>query len=133
MPPGADQLGQGGIFPNLTVQDAIQSSLSTYKKYGYSFDATKHFISNSKNAFRFMAVDPRNQGPRFTGIFSIPVCNVSDAINQTYKMKEYILQDYGHESRPKWCGPVCSNDQNVTDAFLHAAHMDGFKSPTVGC
>lgn len=133
MPPGADQLGPGGIFPNLTIQDAIQSSVSTFKKYGYTYNATEHFIDNTENSFHDMALDPKMVGAHFTGIFSIPVCDVGNAANSSFKLKQYILQDYGHESRPKWCGNICNGDAKATADFYHAANMDNFKSPTHGC
>jgi hypothetical protein len=47
--------------------------------------------------------------------------------------KQYVLQPYGGNSRPQWCGPVCTGREDVTTAFLAAAHLDGFKSPTEAC
>jgi hypothetical protein len=68
-------------------------------------------------------------GAAWEGIFSIPVCNVSQAADQNYSDKQYILQDYGHDSRPVWCGPICDNDLEKTKLFINATLMEGFQSP----
>lgn len=63
----------------------------------------------------------------------MPVCDVGGAVDADYQLKEYILQPYGHDSRPCWCGAVCSGDLQKTRDFIKAANMGGFQSPKHLC
>jgi hypothetical protein len=97
--------------------------------------------------------NPYTEGAAWEGTFTVPVrscpslrslasltvhfiqvCDVSWVTQQQYlRQKQFILQPYASNSRPKWCGPVCTGSHDVTTAFLAAAHMDSFKNPTQGC
>ncbi|ORY12781.1 hypothetical protein BCR34DRAFT_563349 [Clohesyomyces aquaticus] len=61
-------------------------------------------------------------------MFTIPVCDVGAAVGSDFFNKDWILQNYGHESRPVWCGNVCGGDEQKTMHFIKAANMEGFKS-----
>ncbi|KAG4440634.1 hypothetical protein IFR05_003893 [Cadophora sp. M221] len=135
-PPGADQLGQGdwsGITVQLTSpKDVINSSLDSYNVAGYNYDSSTA-ASRAQSALSDGWRNPGAQGPSWEGTFTIPVCNVGSAINSDYFDKEWILQDYGHDSRPVWCGPVCNGDLTTTQNFIKAANMEGFRSPKHLC
>lgn len=47
--------------------------------------------------------------------------------------KNYILEEYGEDARPMWCGNICSNSESQTAAFIKAANMGNFESPVVIC
>ncbi|KAL6718497.1 hypothetical protein ACLMJK_004589 [Lecanora helva] len=130
--PGMDQLGNGD-YAGVKVQDLISSSLDSYNVAGYNYDNTTAY-NRAKSALEDGWRNPAQQGPSWEGTFTIPVCDVSNAIaDPNFERKEWILQPYGHDSRPNWCGPICSGDLQKTRDFIHAANMDGFKSPKHLC
>ncbi|KAI9758087.1 MAG: hypothetical protein M1835_000623 [Candelina submexicana] len=130
-PKGMDQLGKGD-YAGIKVQDIISSSLDSYNVAGYSYTAdTAH--DRALSALRDHWRNPGDQGPSWEGTFTIPVCDVSWAINNKVERKEWILQPYGHDSRPNWCGHICGGDAQKTKEFIQAANMNGFKSPTYLC
>lgn len=131
VPPGADQLGQGD-FAGVTVADVINSSLDSYNVAEYAYDADKA-AERVQDALGGGWQNPGAQGPSWEGTFTVPVCDVSDAVNQDWYMKEYILEDHDENARPVWCGPICSNDWDKTKRFIEAAGMGGFKSPKHIC
>lgn len=131
MPPGADQLGQGD-YAGIKVSDVISSSIDSYNVAEYAYDANKA-AERVHEALEQGWRNPGAQGPSWEGTFTIPVCDVSGAVGQDWFDKEYILQEYGSNSRPVWCGPICSNDWDKTKRFIDAANMDGFKSPKHIC
>ncbi|KAI9840146.1 MAG: hypothetical protein M1838_004199, partial [Thelocarpon superellum] len=62
------------------------------------------------------------------------VCDVGGAAIAGIPDAQYILMPYnGWESRPHYCGAICSNDVAKTKRFVTAANMDNFKSPTRYC
>lgn len=130
-PPGMDQLGQGE-YSSVTVADVINSSLDAYAVAGYDY-TTETAASRARSAIEDGWRNPGAQGPSWEGTFTIPVCDVGAAVGANYFNREYILQPYGHESRPNWCGPVCGGSEDQTKAFIEAAHMTGFESPTHLC
>ena len=130
-PPGADQLGQGD-FAAVTVQDAINSSLDAYIAAGYNYNNVTAY-QRAQSAITSQWANPAAQGPAWEGIFTIPVCNISTTVNSDYYDKAWILEDYGHDSRPVWCGPICDGDVQKTRDFIHAANMDNFESPRHLC
>ena len=78
--------------------------------------------------------NPGAQGASWEGTFTIPVCDVSTAIEADYQDKQYILQPYiGDNSRPLWCGPVCGGNLTTTQAFNAAEQMTKFDSPKQAC
>ena len=131
-PPGADKLGKGD-YAAVTIQDIINSSLDAYIVAGYNYDN----VTASQRALSAITqqwANPAAQGPAWEGIFTIPVCNISASTDMDLPWTgEYILQPYGHESRPVWCGPICDGDIPKTRAFIHAANMDNFESPRHYC
>ena len=130
-PPGADQLGQGD-YSGVTVQDVINSSLDSYNVAGYSYNADTA-AQRAKSALQDQWANPGSQGPSWEGTFTIPVCDVGAAVAAGFPSGEFILQDYGHDSRPVWCGPICGNSADQTKAFIAAAKMDNFQSPKHLC
>ena len=130
-PPGADQLGQGK-YPGVNITDIINASLDAYNVAGYTYtNATA--AARAESALKDGWADPSTVGPSWEGTFTIPVCDVGAAVNSDYWGKQYILQDYGHDSRPLWCGPICSGSIQQTQAFISAANMNNFESPTHLC
>ena len=125
-PPGADRLGQDDYLL-VHITDIINSSLDAYNVAGYSYtNATA--AARAESALKEGWANPGKVGPAWEGTFTIPVCDVGAAVGSNYEGKQYILQDYGHDSRPMWCGPVCSGDLQRTKDFIHAANMDNFES-----
>lgn len=130
-PPGADSLGQNE-YSGVNVEDIINSSLDAYNVAGYDYSADTA-ASRAKDAISSAWANPGSQGAAWEGIFTVPVCDVSSAIGQNYDQGEFILQPYGHDSRPCWCGPVCGGDMQKTKDFISATNMDGFESPKQAC
>ncbi|KAI2628536.1 hypothetical protein GGR54DRAFT_636255 [Hypoxylon sp. NC1633] len=131
MPPGADKLGQGD-YAGVSVSDVINSSLDSYNVAEYNYDASKA-ADRVHEALQGGWRNPGAQGPSWEGTFTIPVCDVSGAISQDWKDKQYILEEYDDDARPVWCGPICSNDWDKTSRFINAANMGNFKSPKHLC
>lgn len=131
MPPGADQLNQGP-YAGVTVQDVIASSLDAYTVAGYNYDSATA-TARVQDALQNQWANPGDQGPSWEGTFTIPVCDVSAMIGTETQGKEYILMGHSQDNRPHWCGPICGGDWERTKAFIHAANMDNFKSPTHYC
>ena len=130
-PTGSDQLGQGD-YAGVTVQDVLNSSLDAYIAAGYNYNNETAF-QRAQTAITTEYANPAAQGAAWEGIFTIPVCNVSTAVNSDYYGKQYIIEDYGHDNRPMWCGPICDGDVQKTRDFIHAANMDNFQSPRHIC
>ena len=131
VPPGADQLGKGA-YAGVTVQDLISSSLDAYNVAGYSY-TNDTAIQRAESAIRDQWANPGALGPAWEGIFTIPVCDVSAMIPADVYAKQYILEQYGHDNRPVWCGPICSGDLTKTQEFIRAANMQNFQSPKHLC
>jgi hypothetical protein len=130
-PPGAEQLGSGQ-YQNISVANVIESSVKAYQQAGYNYTSDV-MAARMADAVQTGSGNPMAAGAAWEGIFSIPVCNVSQAVDQNYSDKQYILQDYGHDSRPVWCGPICDNDLEKTKLFINATLMEGFQSPRHLC
>ena len=130
-PPGSDQLGQGE-YVGVTIQDVINSSLDSYNVAGYNYTADTA-AQRAQSALESQWANPGAQGPSWEGTFTIPVCDISSIIGANLYDGQFILQDYGHDSRPVWCGPICSNSADQTKAFIAAAQMTNFQSPKHLC
>ncbi|KAJ5580842.1 hypothetical protein N7450_007143 [Penicillium hetheringtonii] len=130
-PPGSDSLGQNE-YSGVSVEDIINSSLDAYNVAGYDYSSDT-LASRAQDAISNAWANPGSKGAAWEGIFTVPVCDVSSTIGQNYDLGEYILQPYGHDSRPCWCGPVCGGDLEKTKEFIKATNMDGFKSPKHLC
>lgn len=114
------------------LQDVLNSSLDAHYAAGLNYDAqTAHDRAN--DAISNGWANPGEKGASWEGIFNIPVCDVGWAKDSDFYKKEYILQPYGHESRPVWCGPICENDHQKTSDFLDAVQMRGLDSPRHLC
>ena len=115
------------------MQDVVLSSLGAYEIAGYDYDNMTAY-GRVKSALEGQWANPGAQGPRWEGTFTIPVCNVSTAINKYYQDKQYILQPHnGDNRRPVWCGPICGGNLNTAQAFIAAAQMTDFDSPKQAC
>ena len=130
-PPGSDSLGQNE-YSGVKVEDIINSSLDAYNVAGYDYSSDT-LASRAEDAISNAWANPGSKGAAWEGIFTIPVCDVSSAIGQDYDYGQFILQPYGHDSRPVWCGPICDGDLDKTKDFIKATHMDGFQSPKHLC
>ena len=132
-PPGIDRFGEGD-YKGLRVEDVINSSLDSWLIAGYNY-TEKTANDQTLEALRQGIKKPSSlASPAWQGTFTIPVCDVSSAAKANIRDASDILMEFnGRESRPKWCGPVCSNNQAVTDAFIRAAQMENFKSPSEPC
>ncbi|KAM0187316.1 hypothetical protein ACHAPI_011229 [Fusarium lateritium] len=108
LPPGADKLGQG-VCSGVSVEDIIESSLDAYNVAGYNYDSETR-AARAEDAIANAWVSPGSKGAAWEGIFTVPVCDVGAAVDADYSYKQYILQPYGHDSRPIWCGPICKGD-----------------------
>ncbi|KAF6239129.1 hypothetical protein HO173_003002 [Letharia columbiana] len=96
---------------------------------GYDYDNNTG-CNRVRPALESQWANPGAQGASWEGTFTIPVCDVSTAIEADYQDKQYILQPYiGDNSRPLWCGPVCGGNLTTTQAFNAAAQMTKFDSP----
>ncbi|KAJ5143048.1 uncharacterized protein N7515_001835 [Penicillium bovifimosum] len=130
-PPGLDSLGQNE-YSGVSREDIINSSLDAWEVAGYNYDSDTA-ASRAEDAIGNAWASPGSKGASWEGIFTIPVCDVGSAVDADYQDKEYILQPYGHDARPVWCGPICEGDQDKTQSFIKAANMDGFQSPKHLC
>ncbi|CAL5865852.1 uncharacterized protein PFLUO_LOCUS58 [Penicillium psychrofluorescens] len=133
-PWGSDRMGKsplweqegnsGPFWKNLDPLDAINSSVKSYEAAGNNYNPHtfasrmgKLFASGS-NAFK--------DGASMEGLWTIPVCDISATVNNyPYAQKEYILQPYGYENRPVWCGPICGGNKNTTAEFYKKANFKG--------
>ena len=130
-PPGFENLGTGE-YSGVTYEDIINSSLDSYNVAQYSYtNATA--AARAEAAIKDGWANPGAVGPSWEGTFTIPLCDISAAVNSDYWGKQYILQPYDQESRPVWCGPICSGSVQQTQAFIQAANMVGFESPRHLC
>ncbi|KAL8935688.1 MAG: hypothetical protein Q9211_004572 [Gyalolechia sp. 1 TL-2023] len=132
-PMGSDRLGQGD-YASITIEDVINSSLDayTYAQFNYTAETA---AARALDALQNGWGNPGVATASWEGVFTIPVCDVGWAIAADVDYKHFILQPVGEGGRyrPQWCGPVCSGDEAMTRAFIHAANMDNFKSPKFKC
>lgn len=72
-------------------------------------------------------VNPLFENNAIEGLWTIPVCDISAAADQSYPGKLNILQPY-ESSNAQWCGPICNNDDDTTREFFEATNMvyEGF-------
>ncbi|KAL8693421.1 MAG: hypothetical protein Q9224_003753, partial [Gallowayella concinna] len=112
--------------------DIISSSLDSYNVARYSYDASTA-AARAQDALTNGWANPGNSGASWEGVFTIPVCDVGWAANSDLERKQYILQGHDHDARPNWCGPICNGDEGMTQEFIKAANMEGFRSPKVLC
>ncbi|KAI4253819.1 MAG: hypothetical protein LQ352_003460 [Teloschistes flavicans] len=131
-PPGADQLDAGTNYPGVTVADVINSSLDSYNVARYSYNADTA-ASRAEDALSSGWGNPGSKGASWEGVFTVPVCDVGWAVGSTLQGKDFILQPYDHDSRPVWCGPVCTGNLQTTKDFIAAANMNNFDSPKHLC
>ncbi|KAI2792241.1 hypothetical protein POX_b02278 [Penicillium oxalicum] len=130
-PPGADRLGSNE-YSGVTIEDVIKSSWDAWNVAGYNYNADTA-RQRAESAIKDGWAVPGAHGAAWEGIFTIPVCDVGAAVDSDWQDKQYILQNYGHDSRPVWCGPICGGDIQKTRDFIKAANMEGFQSPKHLC
>ncbi|CAI7658698.1 unnamed protein product [Penicillium glandicola] len=130
-PPGLGNIGQGD-HSGINIADVINSSLNVWAIacYNYNSDTTSERVSG---AIKTSWVCPRSQGASWEGVFTIPMYHVRSTIDSNDLYREYVLQAYGHDSCPVWCGPICSGDVHTTQDYIKAANMEGFDSPKHLC
>ncbi|PLB55528.1 hypothetical protein P170DRAFT_443287 [Aspergillus steynii IBT 23096] len=121
-----------GPYSGISIEDIINSSLDAYNAAGYDYNADKA-TERASDAVSNAWASLGKKGASCEGVFTIPVCDVGGAVNSDFESKEYILQPYGHDMRPVWCGAICGGDQQTTQIFINAANMGGFKSPKHLC
>lgn len=113
------------------MQDVIKSSLDAYTFAGYNYtEQMAH--DRASDALTQGWASPVALGPAWEGIFDIPVCDISSAIESDIQHKDQILKTYGEDKRPRWCGSICGTPE-ATRQFIEAANMKNFKSPKVKC
>ncbi|KAJ5624508.1 hypothetical protein N7510_000817 [Penicillium lagena] len=118
--------GTGNFYTWLNPYNAVISSVKSWQVAGNNYttqtweERMKGIISGGHN--------PLFDGNAIEGLWTIPVCNISAAVDQNYPGKSNILQPYGSRS-VEWCGPICDNDDDTTLEFFKAANMvfDGFE------
>lgn len=73
--------------------------------------------------------NPWFEGDAMEGLWTIPVCDMSAVASGAasgeldWPDMTSILQPYGTGSIPKWCGPICKNDESATQEFFAAANL----------
>ncbi|QVM05918.1 hypothetical protein D8B26_000625 [Coccidioides posadasii str. Silveira] len=130
-PWGGDRLG-AGAFEGITPQDVIRSSIKSHRAGGYDYSA-ETFSSRMTEAYK-NGNNPFSEGPSMEGIWTIPVCDVSAAIENDYcPNKQYILQPFGSDKRQVWCCPICEGDMQKSLIFMDRAHLSDTDDPVYGC
>lgn len=124
-----DKLGKDD-FAFVTKKYVIRSAVAAHKiaRYDYTDSLAMDRI---KNALEIGEGKPFE--PSWEGIFNIAVCDVSKMIYHDWPkdLKSKILVPYGKS--PKWCGPICEDDNVETRKFFEVTHMEGLKGPFIGC
>ncbi|KAI9889475.1 MAG: hypothetical protein M1814_005258 [Vezdaea aestivalis] len=131
-PPGFDHLGTGNMT-GVTIDDVIRSSVLTHQSGIENYNSST-FFNQTMKALQSGQTETLTAGRE--GIFTLPVCNLSGILNKPDKeinKKSVILQPWGKNMVPQWCGPICSNssgqaDRETTLKFLDVAQMHGFQS-----
>lgn len=133
-PHGMYKLGTGD-YSAVNITDVIKSSLRAYEVAAYNYTPT-FALDRAKSAMQ-QNINPLKEGPSWEGIFTVPVCNISEVANSKleddpkYYEKSKILKPYTtkrHEQRPWWCGPICDGDLIKTKYWIEASNMHGFES-----
>ncbi|GAB1212727.1 hypothetical protein ATERTT37_001874 [Aspergillus terreus] len=120
--------GSGPYWEDLNPWNVVISSVKSWRVAGYNY-TTETWRSRINDMYRAGA-NPWFEGNAMEGLWTIPVCNIAETVNSDWYGKESILMPYGYDSRPKWCGYICDNNKETTQAFFDAAHlMDGDKRP----
>ena len=140
-PHGMWKLGSADYdYSGVQVTDIIKSSLQSFETFEYTPRSPKDAMDRARILLED-DMNPLKTGPSFEGVFTIPVCNLSQAANTddedpTYYMRQYMLTPYStddKEERQWWCGPVCDGDINRTRRFIEAANMHSFDSFHYNC
>ncbi|KAL8827105.1 MAG: hypothetical protein Q9191_003388 [Dirinaria sp. TL-2023a] len=132
-PPGLDTFGNSS---SITVSDAIRSSLETYDAFNYDYTPETR-TSRALAVIEDISKDPSAQGPVWEGMFTIPVCDISNAVFRDARHRKSTLVPYGHKKAPTWCAgdesqwdnswELCSGSSDQFFAFLEAAHLHGME------
>ena len=125
-PHGMKELGEGD-YDMLHYEDIIHSSVDAYRIAGYDF-TTEMVTKQVSTALETGKGDLWDL--RQPGLFTIPVCNVSMYLyydEESGEEKHKILGPYGNTNL-RWCGPICDNDRQKTEAFYKAANLQDFET-----
>ncbi|KAI9803551.1 MAG: hypothetical protein M1825_001894 [Sarcosagium campestre] len=133
-PPGLDQLGKSdtsGDYSAINVQSIINSSVDASNIAGVNY-TPETARNRTMTMLKQGRADPLTQGVSWEGTFTIPVCDISLAATKNFPKKSVMLQPYGKNMVPQWCGSICGTAQQTAD-FIKAANMEGFESPYAYC
>ncbi|KXG50192.1 uncharacterized protein PGRI_061590 [Penicillium griseofulvum] len=128
--------GSGPFWKKLKPQDAITSSLKSWRAAGNNY--TQSTFTDHIGGMLAKDTNIYTEGATMEGLWTIPVCDISKPIadpSWKYSRKEDILHPYGWDERPYWCGPICEGDPDKTVQFYQAANFkDDFDKPFLsGC
>ncbi|KAF9889724.1 hypothetical protein FE257_007030 [Aspergillus nanangensis] len=136
-PWGADRMGEnsylsthGGespFWPELNPWNIVISSVKSYKVAGLNY-TNDLWHTRVDDMFR-AGSNPWFESNAMEGLWTIPVCNIAQTVDSDFKGKEHILKPYGWDSLPMWCGAICDNDEDATNAFFKAANFNLGKNP----
>ena len=123
MPPGADKLGQG-LYLNITLQDVMSSSLDLFAQYPYNYANRNQSSDDVRSQLYAANWTTTRQALNLTGTFTLPVCDISSAINADPNNLKGALDEYATVTTTPGtpvgfplCGPVCGGDAPSTQAF----------------
>ena len=124
MPPGADKLGQG-FYTNITIQDAMLSSLDLFAQDpSYTYVNSSQSLDSVKSQLYAANWTATRGALNLTGTFTMPVCDISSAINADPNDQKGALDEYFPvETTPgtpvgfPLCGAVCGGNAQSTQAF----------------
>ena len=124
-----DKLGKDD-YASVTKSDVIRSAVAAHKIAGYDYTESIA-VDRIKNALEKGEGKPFE--PSWEGTFTVPVCDVSKIIWHDWPkdQKSKILVPYGQG--PVWCGPICEDDNVITQTFYEKAHLHGLEGPFEGC
>ncbi|KAF9893505.1 hypothetical protein FE257_010817 [Aspergillus nanangensis] len=130
-PWGADRMGEnpyflshggtGRVWESLNPWNAIISSVKSYKVAGSNYTSDT-WSGRLDDMFR-AGTNPWMEGNAMEGLWTIPTCDVSWAVNSDIAHKDAILYPYGWDMTPKWCGWICENDEQKTRDFYKSANL----------
>ncbi|KAJ5836344.1 hypothetical protein N7447_002370 [Penicillium robsamsonii] len=115
--------GSGSFWKNLKPQDAIKSSLKSFRAAGNNY--TPETFTNRAAELFADSTKIHDEGVNMEGLWTIPVCDIGQTTSPDWKysLKSSILRTYGWGHHPSWCGPICENDPVKTADFYKAANF----------
>ncbi|KAJ5360143.1 hypothetical protein N7517_009334 [Penicillium concentricum] len=122
--------GSGPFWKNLKPQDAIKSSLKSWRAAGNNY--TPSTFTDRMGEMFTESTKIKSDGVNMEGLWTIPVCDIGKTTQPDWKygLKKDILHPYGYTEYQRWCGPICEGDPQKTADFYKAANFkDGFDKP----